>query len=108
MPEQHMLTFAHGPVSGKDFTKVQMEVWFTTTCSPKTKGNRIKCALDGQSHETKTIARHILGDQLQGYVVIVRLANHVAKTLGQKVSPQDGKFFVIEMTKARVAKSALA
>jgi hypothetical protein len=26
MPKQHMATFTHSPVSGKDFTKIQMEV----------------------------------------------------------------------------------
>ncbi len=41
MPEQHMVTFTHSPVSGKNLPKVQMEVQFITTCSPRSKGNGV-------------------------------------------------------------------
>ncbi len=67
-----------------------MEVWFIATCSQRSKGNRIECALAGQCHQTKSIAGHILGNQLQECVVIIRLANHIAIALGQKVGPEDG------------------
>ncbi len=67
-----------------------MEVWFIATCLLQSKGNGIECALAGWCHETKTIAGYSLGNQLQGCIVIVMLANLVAKTLGQKVGPQDG------------------
>jgi hypothetical protein len=55
MPEQHMATFTHSPVSGKAFAKVQMEMWFITTCLPRSKGNKMECALAGHGHETKSI-----------------------------------------------------
>jgi hypothetical protein len=60
--KQHMATFTHGPVYGKDFTKVQVERWFITMCLPRSKGDGMECALAGQSHVTKSISRHILGN----------------------------------------------
>jgi hypothetical protein len=67
----------------------------------------MECALAGQSHETKSISRHILGIQLQGCIVVIRLANNKAKALRQKVCLEDGQLSVIEATKARIVKNAM-
>ncbi len=108
MPKQHMVTITRSPVSGKDLTMIQMDVCFATTCAPRSKGNRLECALACWGHEIKSVSRHVLSHQLQGCIVVIRMAKNVAKALGQKVCMEDSWFSVIEMKKARIAKNAMA
>jgi hypothetical protein len=65
-------------------------------------------ALAGQYHETKSISRHVLGNQLQRCIIVIRLANNVAKALQQKGCLEDGQLSVIEMMKATVIAAAIA
>jgi hypothetical protein len=86
MPEQHMAAFTHGTVPGKDLPKVEMKLWFITACSMWSKNNGVEYAIGLGHHKVKPIPRHILSNKVQGGVLVIRLANSVAKAMGWKIS----------------------
>ncbi len=85
-----MPKFVHGKVATKCLAQIRMKEPLIAAGTTTAESNGIKDTIALICEEVEAITRHKLQDEIEGDIVVARLANDVAESFGQEVRTKNG------------------
>ncbi len=102
LSKEHMAAPVDGPVTGKALTKMRVKTNLVSVGPPSTKSNRMEDSCRWCCHKIEVRAALVCVHCCSRRIIVARLTDNIAKSLGQEVCSEDYEVLMVEPFEAGV------